>query len=269
MKPCATRLPRHASQARMDINYSRWIRHFEVNRGHRPEPDWSAPFVMEERKRAALARTLAEYQLGDGGGECRLIGFDAESARAVHPDASKVIDLWFREEAEHSRLLGHGLRRVKGEFLATTFGFRWFNRIRRWFGARFEMLVLLVVEIVSTGYYRLIQRYCGDVPIAAMCGLILRDEAGHIVFHRDRLGSGAEDWSRGWRAASIWLLGVGCTGFLWLTHGSWLRTLGGSLGELRAEVVLETKAFLDSVADFRAREAMARLGQRATPGLIA
>lgn len=251
----------------MDINYPRWIRHFEVNRCHRSEPDWSAPFVLDERKRAALARTLSEYQLGDGGGECRLIGFDAESARAVHPDAAKVIDLWFREEAEHSRLLGHALRRVRGEFLTSTFGFRWFNRIRRWFGARFEMLVLLVVEIVSTGYYRLIQRHCGDGPVAAMCGLILRDEAGHIVFHRDRLGSESEDWSRGWRASAIWLLGVGCTGFLWLSHGRWLRTLGGSLGELRAEVVLETNAFLESVADFRVRESLQGRSPAADPGL--
>jgi hypothetical protein len=185
------------------------------------------------------------------GGECRLVGFDAESARAVHPDAAEVIDLWFREEAEHSRLLGFALRRVRGEFITTTFGFRWFNRIRCWFGAQFEMLVLLVVEIVSTGYYRIIQRHCGDAPIAAMCGLILRDEAGHIIFHRDRLAEKRSDWSAGWRGLAIHGLTAGCTGFLWLTHGRWLRTLGGSLAELRAEVRLEKRAFLASLAHCR------------------
>ncbi len=236
------------------MNYAHWIRHFELNRVHRTEPDWGVPFRMEEERRVALAKTLAEYQLGDGGGECRLIGFDAESARAVHPDAGKVIDLWFREEAEHSRLLGCALRRVRGEFLKTTFGFRWFNRIRRWFGAEFEMLVLLVVEIVSTGYYRLIQRHSGDAPIAAMCGLILRDEAGHIVFHRDRLGGKRSDWSKGWRAMAIRLLGVGCMSFLWLTHGRWLRVLGGSLDELRSEVRHETKKFIEALSTFRAKE---------------
>ena len=233
------------------MNYAHWIRHFQVNRNHRPEPDWGALFSMDEAKRAALAKTLAEYQLGDGGGECRLVGFDAESARAVHPDAAEVIDLWFREEAEHSRLLGFALRRVRGEFITTTFGFRWFNRIRCWFGAQFEMLVLLVVEIVSTGYYRIIQRHCGDAPIAAMCGLILRDEAGHIIFHRDRLAEKSSDWSAGWRGLAIHGLTAGCTGFLWLTHGRWLRTLGGSLGELRAEVRLEKRAFLASLAHCR------------------
>lgn len=235
------------------MNYAHWIRHFTVNRNHRPEPDWAAPRTISEHKRAALAQSLAEYQLGDGGGECRLIGFDAEAARSVHPDAATVIDLWFREEAEHSRLLGCGLRRIEGTFITSTFGFRWFNRIRRWFGAQFEMLVLLVVEIVSTGYYRLIQRHCDDAPLAAMCALILRDEAGHIVFHRDRLGAKMGDWSCGWRAAVIRALGVGCMSFLWLTHGRWLRAIGGTFAELRSEVSSETNAFLKSLRIAEAR----------------
>jgi hypothetical protein len=236
------------------MNYEHWIRHFEVNRSHRPEPEWDAPMSLPEQKRAALAKSLAEYQLGDGGGECRLIGFDAEKARGVHPDAAKVIDLWFREEAEHSRLLGCGLRRIGGVFLTSTFGFRWFNRIRCWFGAQFEMLVLLVVEIVSTGYYRLIQRHCDDAPIAAMCGLILRDESGHIVFHRDRLGSKNADWSRGWRASAIRALGLGCMSFLWPSHGKWLSVIGASFRELREIVRSETDLFLASVANYRAKE---------------
>lgn len=235
------------------MNYAHWIRHFEVNARNRPEPDWNSEFTLPEPKRAALAKSLAEYQLGDGGGECRLIGFDAENARGVHPDAAKVIDMWFREEAEHSRLLGCGLRRISGTFLTTTFGFRWFNRIRNWFGAQFEMLVLLVVEIVSTGYYRLIQRHCDDVPIAQMCGLILRDEASHIVFHRDRLGSKPADWSRGWRANAIGMLGIGCMSFLWLTHGRWLGAIGGTFTELRNEVRIETEKFLESVAAYRTK----------------
>lgn len=246
------------------MNCAHWIRHFTVNRNHRPEPDWEAPLDIPEPKRAALAKSLAEYQLGDGGGECRLIGFDAEAARSVHPDAARVIDLWFREEAEHSRLLGCGLRRIGGIFLTTTFGFRLFNRIRRWFGAQFEMLVLLVVEIVSTGYYRVIQRHCGDAPIAAMCALILRDEAGHIVFHRDRLAAKNADYSRGWRALAIRTLGVGCTSFLWLSHGRWLRAIGGTLGKFRSEIGLEMDAFLRSLQERREGEAIGggrRLGR--------
>lgn len=230
------------------MNYAHWIRHFTVNRNHRPEPDWAAPRTISEHKRAALAQSLAEYQLGDGGGECRLIGFDAEAARSVHPDAATVIDLWFREEAEHSRLLGCGLRRIEGTFITSTFGFRWFNRIRRWFGAQFEMLVLLVVEIVSTGYYRVIRRHVADEPIAAMCKLILRDEARHIEFHRDRLAARHPHGVGGLWASQLHALGHGCAWFLWLGHGCCLRALGGTRAEFFHHVRSGLANFLSELA---------------------
>ena len=40
------------------------------------------------------------------------------------------------------------------------------------------VMILLLVEIVSTVYYRLIQRHCTDAPVRDMCDLIMRDEAG-------------------------------------------------------------------------------------------
>ena len=220
----------------MNMNYDHWISHFEINRKHRREPDWNAPFVLPERKRAALARSLAEYQLGDGGGECRLIAHDAMSVRGLDPKAARMIDLWFEEEREHSRLLGDAVRRVHGTFVTSTFAFRLFNQVRRWFGVQFEMLVLLIVEIVSTGYYRVIQRHCDDEPIAAMCGLILRDELGHIAFHASRLGSGRPVWRMPWWHLHFLLLGEACTAFLWHGHGRDLRAIGATRAELLHEV---------------------------------
>ena len=46
------------------------------------------------------------------------------------------------------------------------------------------MAMALVVPAFG---YRLLRRHCGDVALIQMCALILRDEAGHIRFHRDRL----------------------------------------------------------------------------------
>lgn len=219
----------------MPMNHAKWIHHFgTANRKHRPEPDWDAPLRMDERKRAALAATLAQYQLGDGGGPCRLIARDAERLRAGHDAVRQVIDLWFAEEAEHSRLLGGAVRRLRGTFVEDSFAFRLFNRCRRAFGAQFEMKVLLIVEIVSTAYYRLIRKSCGDEPIGQMCRLILRDESGHITFHRDRLaGSHPGGVSRLW-TATFYGLGAACAAFLWLSHGRWLRPLGIRARELFA-----------------------------------
>jgi hypothetical protein len=226
------------------MNYEPWITHFQTNRTDRPEPDWTAPFSIPEQKRRLLAISLAEYQLGDGGGECRLVAHDAESYRGSACDARTVVDLWFSEEREHSRLLARAVERVGGTFITDTFAFRLFYACRRAFGVQFEMLVLLVVEIVSTGYYRVIRKHVGDGPIEDMCKLILRDEARHIDFHRDRL---AADHPRGlhplW-SLHLHLLAESCAWFLWLGHGRCLRALGGTRAELFAHVRSGTANFL-------------------------
>jgi hypothetical protein len=218
------------------MNYARWIAHFEANHQNRVEPDWDAPFAMPEEKRRLLAHSLAEYQLGDGGGPCKLIARDAEAYRSSARDIRRVVDMWFAEEAEHSRLLGCAVRRVGGEFVQETFAFRLFCWCRQWMGVQFEMLVLLLVEIVSTGYYRVIRKHVGDPPIADMCRLILRDETRHIDFHHDRL---AARHPRGvswlWRLR-FRALGFACAWFLWLGHGRCLKALGGSRAELLEQV---------------------------------
>lgn len=230
------------------MNYQHWIQHFHTNRHDRPEPDWHAPFTMPEETRRLLAPSLAEYQLGDGGGECKLVARDAEQYRGSAQDARTVVDLWFAEEREHSRLLGRVVERVKGSFVTTTFGFELFYAIRRRLGVQFEMLVLLIVEIVSTGYYRVIRRHVGDEPLADMCKLILRDEARHIDFHRDRL---AARHPRGVGKLSTWqfhLLAEACAWFLWHGHGRALRAIGGTRRELFGHVRSGVSNFLGELA---------------------
>tara|TARA_R110002049_G_scaffold206403_1_gene376930 strand:- start:262 stop:1026 length:765 start_codon:yes stop_codon:yes gene_type:complete len=218
------------------MNLTHWILHFRKNRLNRIEPSWTGPLRMDDNKRTALAASLAEYQLGDGGGPCRLIASDAEALRASDDRVREVIDLWFAEEKEHSRLLHGAVTRLRGTLIEDSYAFRLFNQCRRIFDAQFEMLVLLIVEIVSTGYYRVIRRHCNDKPISDMCRLILRDEAGHVAFHRDRLRSLYPEGIRLPWKMHFFLLGYACTAFLWLGHGRWLRTIGGSWTELQQHV---------------------------------
>jgi hypothetical protein len=240
------------------MNYPRWIAHFEANRLNRPEPDWSAPFSMPESKRHLLAASMAEYQLGDGGGPCQLIARDAERFQGTSEDVRRVVELWFAEEKEHSRLLAGAVRRVRGEFVGSTFAFTLFCQMRRWMSVQFELLVLLLVEIVSTGYYRLIRRHVGDKPIADMCRLILRDEARHVEFHRERLSTEYPNgvswfWRTRFRALSY-----ACVAFLWLGHGRCLRALGASRAELFAQVARGTERFLRALPQSQRTESHAQ-----------
>ena len=231
------------------MNYQTWLAHFRANREDRPEPDWSAPFSLGGEKLRLLRKSIAEYQLGDGGGECCLVAGDAESYRGASEAVRAVVDAWFAEEREHSRLLARAVGRIGAEFITSTPAFRLFYAIRRTLGVQFEMLVLLIVEIVSTGYYRVLRRHVGDEPIAAMCKLILRDEARHIDFHRDRL---AARHPRGVGILWKWqfhLLGHACVWFLWIGHGRCLRALGGTRAELFAHVTGGQRNFLAELAE--------------------
>jgi hypothetical protein len=226
-----------------------WIAHFERNKKNRPQPDWDAPFRVPEGKRAHLARSLAEYQLGDGGGECRLVARDAEMFRGSELDMDRLVDLWFEEEREHSRLLSHAVRRVGGKFVTDTPAMRLFYACRRALGVQFELLVLLIVEIVSTTYYRCIRRHVGDEPIAAMCRLIIRDEVGHVAFHQNRLAEAhPEGVGALWRLCFL-VLGIACAGFLWVgKNGACLRALGTTRTEFFQSVAAGLRRFLRALA---------------------
>jgi hypothetical protein len=155
--------------------------------------------------------------------------------------------MWFREEAEHSRLLSGAVRRLGGTFVTDTFAFRQFQRVRRFMGAQFEMLVLLQVEIISTVYYRIIRKHCDDPPIVEMCTLILRDESGHISYHRDRL---CQDHPQGWnhfQRAWFYFLGYACAAVLWLGHGWALRTIGMKNRDFLLQVHRGLRGFVRSV----------------------
>lgn len=241
------------------MNTKHWIAHFENNRLNRPEPEWMMPLHLPEGKRAALARSLAEYQLGDGGGECRLIAADAESFRQSREEMDRIVDLWFAEEREHSRLLWHAVKRLNGEYITSTFAFRMFNLCRRALGVQFEMLVLLIVEIVSTGYYRIIRKHCDDAPIADMCKHILRDEARHIDFHRDRLADRFRHGIHWLWPALFHTLGHACAAFLWFGHGRDLRALGVARAELFAHVTSGLENFLAELTQCHASHPAAQL----------
>jgi hypothetical protein len=108
----------------------------------------------------------------------------------------------------------------------------------------------LLTELVSTAYYRVLRRHSPDAPLAAMCRLILRDEAGHVAFHRDRLaaagrsplGLGGALWQ-----AQFWIGGHAAAAMLWLNHGRCLTAIGGSRAEYFQEVRLELRRFVLSL----------------------
>ena len=233
------------------MNYGKWLNHFERNRQHRPEPDWSADLKIPVQMLAPFTRSIEEFQLGDGGGPASLIALDANRFRDANRQIRAVVDAWFAEEREHARLLGCAVKRLGGKQIKSHWSFSAFCLTRRILGVNFELQVLLLTELVSTAYYRVLQRHSPDRPIAQMCGLILRDEAGHVAFHRDRLkasGAGPNGVFGAFWEMQFWFCGHAAATVLWFSHRKCLKSIGGSRAEYFSEVRYELARFVRSLA---------------------
>ena len=229
------------------MNCAKWIAHFERNRQNRPEPEWTAPILIPEHMIPPLLHSIEQFRLGDGGGPACLIAFDAERFRGRNEETRKLVDLWFAEEREHARLLGCAVDRLGGRHITSHWSFTAFCLCRRLSGVRFELQILLLTELVSTAYYRVLQRHSPDAPLADMCGLILRDEAGHVAFHRDRLAAKGRSplglvgalWQ-----TQFWFCGYAAATVLWTSHGPCLTAIGGCRAEYFQEVRRELGQFI-------------------------
>lgn len=179
---------------------------------------------LEGRVLRRLRKSIQQFQLGDGGGPAYLIAWNREWVLSAN-DMRGLVDRWFAEEREHSRLLGEALRRLGGVPIRTHWSFTLFCGLRRYLGVGFEMSALLLTEIVSHGYYKMLRRYCPDEPIREMCRLIVRDEAGHIAFHRERVISEGGRHGLCWEAM-FRLRGLAAGTVLWVNHRGALRAMG-------------------------------------------
>lgn len=242
---------RRDGASKQELNHAKWLAHFACNRENRPEPNWTAPITIRPEVIPSLVRSLEQYQLGDGGGPASLIAFDAERFRSRTGELRAIVDAWFSEEREHARLLGCAVDRFGGQRITGHWSFTAFCLCRRAFGVVFELQVLLLTEIVSTAYYRLLRRHGDDSVLRAMCSLIIRDEAAHILFHCDRLTE-ARRSPRG-VLGGIWAMqfkffGYAAATMLWLNHRRCLTALGGTRAAFYREVRRELRRFLARLA---------------------
>lgn len=231
----------------MEIDANRWLAHFRQNRQSRPEPDWDAPIILSPQVVRRLVHSLEQFHLGDGGGPASLIAWNRESFRSSSDTTQQLVDMWFVEEAEHSRLLCGAVQRFGGQPIKGHWSFTVFCGVRRWLGVRFELTVLLLTELASTVYYRLLHRHGNDVALRGMCRLILRDEVGHVAFHRDRLARqacGHPEWfGRLWELR-FRTLGTAAATMLWINHASGLTAIGATRSEFYRDISRELSVFI-------------------------
>ena len=238
------------NRLKLDTDY--WIGYFARNQFNRTEPPWDAEIELPDAARQSLTQSIQEFQLGDGGGPASLIAFNADRFRCRSDEIELIVDLWFNEEKEHSRLLGKVLDRLQAKPIESHWSFRLFCFFRKVLGVLFELQILTVTELVSTSYYTLLRRHCPDPAIRSVCSLILRDESGHVRFHNDRL---AAFNSLSYRQSILgvrrrlwgiqfYLSGCIAASVLWISHGRAIKELGGTTAEFRADVHKQLTRFM-------------------------
>lgn len=230
-----------------ELDVEQWVAAFARNREDRPEPRWEEPIALDPAARPLVEKSLAEFQLGDGGGPASLIAHDAALYRGSQAGLEQVVDLWFEEEKEHSRLLGGLLRRFGVQPITGHWSFSLFLAVRRWLGVRFELQALTLTELSSTAYYRLLRRHGVDPALRDVCALILRDEAGHLRFQHARLEAAGAPWRgarKAWWRAQFRACGFAAASVLWSSHGKCLRALGATTPEFFGEVTCLFEEFL-------------------------
>jgi hypothetical protein len=232
--PAQPRVP--SSPVTLDLQ--RWLHHFERNQHNRPEPDWAAPVTVAATVLPALRQSMMEFQLGDGGGPASLIAHNAHSFMHRSDELHRLVNAWFNEEKEHSRLLGCVVARLGGTRFATHWSFELFCWVRWLFGVRFELQILTVTELTSTAYYTLLRRHYDDPAIRDALALILRDEAGHVAFHLDRIATdlaGKSAARRAFHRWQFWLSGIAAATVLWASHHRCARGAGATHLEFARE----------------------------------
>jgi hypothetical protein len=225
------------------MNPYRWIEHFRKNRMNRREPNWSAPITLSSEVITPLLRSIEQFRLGDGGGPASLIAFNAERFRSRDDETKQLVHMWFDEEKEHARLLAGLVDRFHGTHITGHWSFTAFCWSRKYFGVRFELIVLLLTEISSTVYYRMIRRHTNDEVVRAVCKLILRDETGHVAFHRARMAHEQASLGQFWELR-FRSLGYLAATMLWVNHAPALKAIGGTRREFYRDVTRELSRFV-------------------------
>jgi hypothetical protein len=165
----------------------RWIEHFQRNRERHPALPWERQARLTHAERFMVIDSIRQFQLGESG-EGRHLKKCAgvHARRANDPDYAQAIHLFVAEEQRHSAMLGqyldlaHERRLTKSKVDGI---FRW---LRHLMGLELSLIVLSTAEVVASVYYRALRDATECDLLQSICRRILRDEAAHLAFHRDR-----------------------------------------------------------------------------------
>lgn len=221
----------------------KWFTHFSLRSmtalyvSPMPSPQLTA------REKAAVAKSIQQFQLGEGSRGRRLLARGKRYARQANdPFFAAALELFIKEEQQHSGYLAafmqsQGIARVARHWVDTAF-----RRLRGLAGLELSLTVLVTAEIIAMPYYRALRDATGSPTLTTICRRILEDEAAHLRFQASMLGRVAAKRSYGSRRVFAKLhreFLQGTIALVWLEHRSVFEAAGRDFRRFREETLFE------------------------------
>ncbi len=159
-----------------------WIAYFQRNSQQLPLP-WDNTYQLSPEERAVVARSIQQFQLGEGArGRGLLRRAEAYARRAGDLQFIPALRLFIAEEQRHSAdlarfLTQQGIAVRPSHWVNTTF-----RKVRKLMGLEVCVGVLVTAELIAVPYYRALHDATESPLLRALCRRILCDEAQHLRF---------------------------------------------------------------------------------------
>lgn len=193
--------------------------------------DWQLPSALNVNRDRKLVRSLQAWQRGETSDGSHLLRAAAKYAKRQNdPDYLEAIRLFIREEQKHGENLGKYLDTIGAPRLGFDLGDWLFRRVR-YFNGSIEIwtITVIIVEMYAQFYYAALSKAANCPLLTDICKDILIDEAHHIRFQAERLGTIIQGRSylagRATRLFYRFIFGI-VTPAVWIGHGLVFRQAG-------------------------------------------
>jgi len=215
------------------MNSEVWLDYFSNNQRADSVVPQTCGEALAPELRAALASSLARFQLGEASGGRIAQEVETVRDRALDPASRRAIQLYVAEEGRHARELLRLLLALGGRPVDSHWSSDWFRRVRRCLGLRTKLLTMAVAEVVGIVYYGALRDAVPCAVTGRVLGVIAREEKRHLDFQAEWFARAVARASLGWRPILVgWIAlrfgAVLCAATLsvLLDHGKLLGMLG-------------------------------------------
>ncbi len=157
-----------------------WLSYFHGNR--RAAADLQVPDKIDlpAGLHESLVASLQRFQVGESGDGQFLKKY---AATANDPVYEQCIDLFVKEAQGHAGMLAQIIKSMDGSLLKDHWSASAFVTLRRMFGLKTEVFVLLIAEIIGKTFYKTLADRIDNKTLKDAFSLLVIDEIFHLEFH--------------------------------------------------------------------------------------